>query len=136
MSSRGFLPTTGYLLAALSAAGISAIAVFECTQSTTWRVVGIVVRISTFRAMMILDAPASHSTANRVATAAVGLPICWPVFDLFRYALGLGAFWVPSRLMALGGWRIAWVLAGIWYMPIMVVSGASLLTRARGRLVQ
>lgn len=125
-----------YLAAGLSAAGISAIAVFECTQSTVWRVIGIMVSVATCRAMVILKGPASHSTANQVATAVVGLPICWPVFDLFRYSLGLSAFWVPSRLMTLGAWRIVWVLAGIWYMPIMVVSGTTLLTRASRKLAQ
>ena len=130
MNSRSFLAGGGYLAAGLAATGISVIAVFECTQSTVWRVIGIMVSAATCRAMVILKAPASHSTANRVATAAVGLPICWPVFDLFLYSLGLGAFWVPSRLITLGGWRIAWVLIGIWYMPIMVVSGTSLFKSA------
>lgn len=110
------------------------IAVFECTQSTVWRVIGIMVSAATCRALVILKAPASHSTSNRVATAAVGLPICWPVFDLFRYSLGLGAFWVPSRLITLGGWRIAWVLIGIWYMPIMLSLALVFLNALSGSL--
>lgn len=104
---------------------------FECTQSIILRILGIMVSMATYRAMLILDTPPTHSWFNLFATAVVGLPICWPVFDLFRYWLGLSAFWVPSRLKTLGGWRIVWVFLGIWYLPIMIVAGADLVARAR-----
>ena len=94
------------------------------------------VSMATFRAMLILDAPPTHSRLNLFATAAVGLPICWPVFDLFRYWLGLSAFWVPSRLNTLGGWRIVWVFLGIWYLPIMIVASADLFARLRRGMLQ
>lgn len=92
MKIRNLTSSIGYLLAASCAAGISAVAVFECTQSIILRVLGVMVSMATFRAMLILDAPPTHSRLNLFATAAVGLPICWPVFDLFRYWLGLSAF--------------------------------------------
>jgi hypothetical protein len=135
VKSRSFGSSVGHLLAAISAAGISAVAVFECTQSIVLRVAGIMVSIATYRAMLTLVVPPTHSTLNRLATAAVGLPICWPVFDLFRYWLGLDAFWVPSRLKTLGAWRIVWVFFGVWYLPIMIVIGASLFARTRRQVL-
>jgi len=136
LKSGALTSTAGYLLAASCAAGISAVAVFECTQSIILRVVGIMVSMATYRAMLILEGPPTHSKLNLFATAAVGLPICWPVFDLFRYWLGLSAFWVPSRLKMLGGWRIVWVFLGVWYLPIMIVAGADLFARMRRGILQ
>ena len=103
----------------------------ESTNNLILRLLGVMLSIATFGAMLILDAPSSHSTINRVATTTVGLPICWPVFDLFRYWLGLDAYWSPTRLEALGLWRIVWLFVGIWYLPIMVVCGGDLITLAR-----
>lgn len=85
--------------------------------------------MATYRAMLVLDVPLAHSRVSLLATAALGLPICWPVVDLFRYWLGLEAFWVPDRLKMLGHWRIVWVFLGVWYLPIMIVAGAGLIGR-------
>ena len=131
MNWHGYIRGLGIVLAAVFAAGITTVAVIESTHNLVLRVLGIVFSIATFRVMLILDAPSSHSTINRVATTAVGLPICWPVFDLFRYWLGLDAYWSPTRLEALGLWRIVRRFVGIWYLPIMVVCGGDPITRAR-----
>ena len=122
----------GHLLAAAFAALISIVAVFECTHSLVLRALGVLVSIAASKAVLIGDLIYPTSLRLRITGIVVGIFVCWPVFELFRYWLGLDVFWVPSKLLALGAFRILWVFTGILYLPILVASGTGLFSRRRG----